>query len=410
MLGDHILSPSGIGTQSKYMAEALLKTGKYQIVQLGGAIRHSDNRPMKFNEYGDDFIIYPVEGYGNADIIRSIVRTFRPDILFYITDPRFYIWLWQIENEIRPLVPFVYWHVWDNIPLPTYNKVLYESTDVIATISKVTSHIVKNVAPNVEEIYLPHSINTEVFKRHSDEDIIKFKNENLSFAKDKFVFFWNNRNARRKQSGSLIFWFKSFLDKVGHDKAMLLMHTDPKDPNGQDLNVIIHELGLNNKQVLLSQDKLPPEHLAILYNCVDTTINIADAEGFGLGTLESLACETPIVVNMTGGLQEQVTDGKEWFGIGIEPCSKSIIGSQETPFIYEDRINEKDCVDALEKIYNMSKNDRREMGKKGRNHVLTNYNFEKFCKSWDELLTSVHERHGSWNNRKLYKSYELITL
>jgi len=147
-----------------------------------------------------------------------------------------------------------------NIPLPTYNKVLYESTDVIATISKVTSHIVKNVAPNVEEIYLPHSINTEVFKRHSDEDIIKFKNENLSFAKDKFVFFWNNRNARRKQSGSLIFWFKSFLDKVGHDKAMLLMHTDPKDPNGQDLNVIIHELGLNNKQVLLSQDKLPPEH------------------------------------------------------------------------------------------------------------------------------------------------------
>ena len=50
------------------------------------------------------------------------------------------------------------------------------------------------------------------------------------------------------------------------------------------------------------------------------------------------------------------------------------------------------------------------MGKKGRNHVLTNYNFEKFCKSWDELLTSVHERHGSWNNRKLYKSYELITL
>ena len=35
-------------------------------------------------------------------------------------------------------------------------------------------------------------------------------------------------------------------------------------------------------------------------------MNISDAEGFGLATLESLACETPIIVNMTGGLQEQV--------------------------------------------------------------------------------------------------------
>ena len=44
--------------------------------------------------------------------------------------------------------------------------------------------------------------------------------------KGKFVCFWNNRNARRKQSGTLIFWWKQFLDKVGHDKATLLMHTD----------------------------------------------------------------------------------------------------------------------------------------------------------------------------------------
>jgi hypothetical protein len=33
------------------------------------------------------------------------------------------------------------------------------------------------------------------------------------------MFFWNNRNARRKQSGSLLYWFKEFLDEVGHDKA-----------------------------------------------------------------------------------------------------------------------------------------------------------------------------------------------
>ena len=42
---------------------------------------------------------------------------------------------------------------------------------------------------------------------------------------------------------------------------------------------------------------------------VDCTISISEAEGFGIPTLESLSCGTPIIVTMTGGLQEQVTNG-----------------------------------------------------------------------------------------------------
>ena len=86
-----------------------------------------------------------------------------------------------------------------------------------------------------------------------------------------------------------------------------------------------------------------------MYNIADCTLNISDAEGFGLATLESLSCQTPIIVNMTGGLQEQVTDGDDWFGIGIEPASKAIIGSQSVPYIYEDRISKEDFKAALHK-------------------------------------------------------------
>ena len=81
-----------------------------------------------------------------------------------------------------------------------------------------------------------------------------------------------------------------------------------------------------------------------MYNMGDVTINISDAEGFGLATLESLSCGTPILVNMTGGLQEQVTDGENWFGIGIEPTSKAVIGSQEVPYICEDRVSKEDFI------------------------------------------------------------------
>ena len=149
---------------------------------------------------------------------------------------------------------------------------------------------------------------------------------------DKIIFFWNNRNARRKQPGSIMFWFKEFLNRVGKDKAVLIMHTEPRDPHGQDLIKIIETLGLTNGEIAISRTKLPPEDLAKVYSAVDCTINVSDAEGFGLATLESLSCQTPIIVNMTGGLQEQVTDGKNWFGFGIEPSSKCIIGFSSFSF------------------------------------------------------------------------------
>jgi glycosyltransferase involved in cell wall biosynthesis len=407
-ISDHPFSPSGVGTQSRYICESLLRTGKFTIISVGGAVQHDNYQPMRTNEWGEDWTIFPVDGYGNQEVVRSLLRNEKPDILWFMTDPRFYGWLWEIENEVRACVPMVYYHVWDNGPDPLFNSVWYDSTDFVATISKVTDEIVKNVSPNVERQYIPHSVNTEIFKKHDEEDILAFKKEHFGEDTDKFTFFWNNRNARRKQSGSLLFWFKKFLDKVGSENARLIMHTEVNDPHGQDLHAIIDYLGINSGEVIFSQKKIPPEVLSMMYNLADCTINISDAEGFGLATLESLACEVPIIVNMTGGLQEQVTDGENWFGVGLEPDSKAIIGSQEIPWIYEDRLNEKSVVDGMLKLYNMSKEEREKLGAAGRDHVMKNYNFENFCSTWPKLFTDIHERHGSWEGRKLYKPWSMI--
>ena len=397
IISDHILSPSGVGTQTKYIIDHLHKTGRYQFICLGGAIKHPDYRPQKIDLYGEDLIVFPVDGYGNQDIVRSIIRTQKPDMLWFMTDPRFYDWLWDIEDEIRALVPMIYHHVWDNYPFPTYNAPFYNSNDVIATISKLTSDIVKNVSPTVEELYIPHSVDTKIFRKLQDHEIAKIRNENFN---DKFVVFWNSRNAKRKMSGSVVWWFSKFLEKVGKDKATLVMHTDPKDPNGQDLEVIISQLGLVNGEVKFSTNRIPPNELAILYNVADVTVNISDAEGFGLSCLESLACETPAIVNMTGGLQEQITDGTNFFGIGIEPSSRAMIGSQQVPFIYEDRVSEKDFVEALETMFNKTSQERDELGRMGREHVLKNYNPTILLPKWDELFQSVHKKYGSWETRK----------
>jgi len=403
-LSDHPLSPSGVGTQTKYICEALLKTERYSIISLGGAMKHVDYTPVHVEPYGQNWKIIPVDNYGTQEQIRSILRVEKIDAIWIMTDPRFYEWLWLMENEIRPLCPIVYYHVWDNYPYPHFNKKFYISNDHIATISKVTDDIVKTVAPEVDSTYVPHAVDKQVFHQLSLEEIQNIRNQTLKEEdRNKFIFFWNNRNARRKQSGTLIWWFKEWLDKNNlHEKAILLMHTDPKDPHGQDLDHIINHLNLKNREVMLSTAKVDPRNLAAIYNMVDCTINISDAEGFGLATLESLSCGTPIIVNMTGGLQEQVTDGKEWFGIGLKPSSKAIIGSQQVPYIYEDRISKEQFMGALSKMYYMSSEARRAMGTKGTEHVDRNYNFDDFKQKWINLMDSVVKNQGSWENRKNY--------
>ena len=203
-----------------------------------------------------------------------------------------------------------------------------------------------------------------------------------------------------------MFWFKDFLDKVGHDKAQLLMHTDLNDPNGQPLGQLANHLGLIDGQVVFSTQKVDPLHMADFYNMADCTLNISDAEGFGLATLESLSCSTPIIVNMTGGLQEQVTDGENWFGIGIKPASSSVIGSLTVPWINEDRISKEDFIDSLTKMMEMKKKEREKLGDLGREHVMKNYSFDVFNKSWVSLMDSTYENRGSWENRKMYTRWE----
>lgn len=408
-LSDDPRMPSGVATQTKYIIESLLATGKFEIYSLGGAIKHQKYDVVKMTE---DWVVEPIDGYGDQQKIRELLKSFRPDILYFMTDPRFYDWLWAIEDEVREHIPIVYYHVWDNYPYPKFNKRCYDSTDSIITISKVTSDIVRTVSPTVHEIYQPHAVNTDLFKKITNPEKLQQidKQKATLNLEKKVVFLWNNRNARRKQSGSLLFWFNKFLDEVGRDKAALILHTHPRDENGQPLDYIAEELNMHNGEVIFSVEKFPLDELPTFYNMADCVVNIADAEGFGLSSLEALSCEIPVINTMTGGLQEQVYDGENYFGVGLYPTSKAVIGSQQVAYIYEDRLSEESVVNAFKKIFYMSKEERAELGRLGREHVSKNYNFKDFNNFWPRYMTDVHNTFGSWGTRKKYKKWEIEQL
>ena len=408
-LSDHPLYYSGVGIQSRIFIESMLQTNKYEFISLGAGLEHDDYTPVRTEQYGDDWRIFPIKGYGSEDMVRSVLREEKPDMLWMMTDPRRWTWLWQIEDEIRKHCTMVYYHVWDNLPAPHFNKPYYKSNDLVVCASELTKKAVSLVSEDTKQIYIPHTYDPSIYKKLPSEDVNEFKKTYFG-DEDKFIFFWNNRNTQRKNMTTVLWWYKKFLEENNNpENVTLLIHTDPEERTGTNIEQNISHLSIGNGQVLISPLKYEPEQMALLYNSVDCTINISDAEGFGLSTLESLACGTPIIVNKTGGLSEQVTDGEVVFGVAIEPSTRTIIGSQQVPYIYQDRVSERDFVDSLTSMYKNTKCKNEELGRLGMEYVKNKYNISNFAEKWHTALTELYNENGSWKN-KTSKGLEVYTI
>ena len=323
LLSDDLRMHSGVGVMSREIVMGTID--KFDWVQIGGAIAHPDkgkiidmNQSM-VEETGveDAYLkVLPVSGYGSPELVRQLIQTEKPDAIMIYTDPRFWIWLYQMEHEIRQHIPIFYYNIWDDLPYPMWNEPYYESCDLIMNISKQTHNIVQNVCKNKprtdwDSTYIPHGINEKDFYPIKNEkerlEMNKMKSELFRGQDIDFSMLYINRNIRRKMTSDTIMAFREFayrLPKEKRDKTAFVLHTQPVDPNGTDLPAVVQEL-CPDLNVVFSTNKLDNKHMNFLYNIADVTINLASNEGFGLGTCESLMSGTPIVVNVTGGLQHQ---------------------------------------------------------------------------------------------------------
>jgi len=323
LLSDDLRMASGIANVSKQLV--LGTVDKYDWVQLGAAIKHPEaGKVMDLNEdvrkrtgVADASVkIYPFDGYGNPDVIRQLLMIEKPDAILHFTDPRYWIWLYEMAHEIRQSVPLFFYHIWDDLPDPKYNRDYYESCDWIGCISKQTYGITRRVwgwdkekhwkKPEDWQVsYVPHGINSEDYKPvEVPED---FKKSIFGDKEYDFVLYWSNRNIRRKQPIDAMLAFKEFVETLRpeqKDRVCMLMHTTPVDENGTDLPRVAEHL-MPEVNIIFAPNRYTEQELNYLYNMADVTINLASNEGFGLATAESVMAGTPIIVNVTGGMQDQ---------------------------------------------------------------------------------------------------------
>jgi len=415
LLTDDIRVHSGVAQVGR---EIVMNTShRYNWTQLAGAIKHPEKGNIqdlsdatnKISGIDDSkVLLYPCDGYGDANLLKEVIQREKIDAIFLITDPRYFEWLFAMENEIRSSIPIAYLNIWDDLPAPMYNRDFYDSCDALFGISKQTKNINEMVlgkerCKNKVIKYIPHGLNHNIFKPidKNDKNLIDIKNHMTggNKDKDKFTLFFNSRNIRRKSIPDTILAWKYFLDKLSpkeRDNCQFILHTNPIDEHGTDLPAVIRFLfPENDHNIIISSNKLSTEQMALLYNIADATILLSSAEGWGLSLTESLLTGTPIIANVTGGMQDQMRfedeNGKwytpnpdcpsnhkktytkcgEW-ALPVFPSNLSLVGSPRTPYIYDSRCKSEDAAEQIKSMYDMGDKERRKRGKDGMEWALGN--------------------------------------
>jgi glycosyltransferase involved in cell wall biosynthesis len=281
--------------------------------------------------------------------------------------------------------------------------------------------------------YVPHGINQDMFFPLKDDDnnLLEMKKRLFGNKTYDFVIFYNSRNVQRKRTSNVLMGYRAFCDNLTPEQAKrvcLLLHTERRCDAGTDL-LACQEAFCKDYNVVYSEAKIPPEQMNLVYNAADVTINISSNEGFGLSAAESIMCGTPIIVNMSGGLQDQVgqvdDEGKpvvfskdfgsnntgkyKNHGVWAKPnwpTARCIQGSIPTPYIFDDLTRWEDAGEAMMFWYLMPREERKKCGKKGREWAIEEGGLSaknmcnQFIKSMDFTL----------QNWKPVKQFDLFTV
>ena len=445
LICDDIRVHSGVATVAHQIVKKTCQ--HFNWVQIAGAINHPDkgkkllldDEMSKATGVEDtSVLLYPVDGYSNASFVRQVIEHEKPDAVMLFTDPRYFSFIFAIENEIRKQIPIIYLNIWDDYPAPLYNKEFYESCDLLFGISKQTVNINNIVLGDkaVDKIikYLPHGLDPTNYKPTSEYSDVESKElnemKNHFFKNDEvdFCLFFNSRNIRRKQIPDTIWAFRMFLDslpKEKADKCRFLLHTELVSEAGTDLNAVTELFfgdGKYPKAIIFDTQRWDVEKLRHLYNMTDCQILLTSNEGWGLTITEGILSGNPIIANVTGGMQDQmrfVDDKGKWFtptpelpsnhtgkykehgewAFPVYPSSRSIQGSPATPYIFDDRCNATDAADRIREVYDLGPDKRKEIGLKGRKWAMSdeaqftaNHQGKTFIDTTDDLFKTWEPR------------------
>jgi len=391
--GDAPTVATGFGTVSRNILTELHNTGKYDISVLG------------VNYWGDPhsfpFPIWPVgigsrDPYGRQRCLDKMAQDFDYDVLFLLQDS-FILESFMAKGlpQLRQLKKFLtvgYFPI-DGVPKKRWVDCM-NMFDVPVTYTEFAKRECILACPSIANKLhvLPHGANLQDFYPLSREEIDNFRQEYFGKHASKFIITNVNRNQQRKDIPRLMLAFKEF--KKRRPNSVLYLHMAPRD-QGWDLIETVTGVGLRlNEDVLFPGNNFGPNQgfpidvVNKIYNASDVVASTTLGEGWGLSTVEAMACKTPIVFPDNTALTEIIGEDRGF-----------LVKSGETPDDFTVLPHDNEVLRPVTSVVDMAEklllvHDNRELAtervENAYKWLTTNLVWKKdIVPKWDKLITGA---------------------
>jgi len=259
--------------------------------------------------------------------------------------------------------------------------------------SEVPTQVEKNYHGIPTDIYHPYDEDTRRALRSDykwQDDFFfdtKIRKELFKGEKDLndyFIFGVVARNQPRKNYPELIQAWAEFAER--YDDVLLWLHTAPTDPARKVVNLhfLVDQLGCADSVVFSDSVSsfygMSSKEMADVYNIFDCHFLATAGEGFGIPTIEAMACGTHVAV--TG-----FTTGNELLNGGecgyIIPHKRLVVSPGAVMRAY---FNPDELIEHLDKVYNMNSSSRQSTIRKARDRVVSKYDINVTVEKWRHLI------------------------
>jgi glycosyltransferase involved in cell wall biosynthesis len=170
-----------------------------------------------------------------------------------------------------------------------------------------------------------------------DIELDKFKaREILNLPKDNFIFGLIGRFDEHKGQLLVLEAFK----KIDSKKAILCFLGEPNREGGSDyferVQDFINQNGLEDDVIMRPFRK----DVHVFYKAIDCCVMASKAETFGMVTIESLFCGTPVLASNAGGSIELIEDGNT--GLLFESLNSTDLAEKMSLMLAQRTIYQKD--------------------------------------------------------------------
>lgn len=304
---------TGYGVLCNNLMKGLLKK-KVDVRMLGmqniGHQKEEWNLPILDDVYCQDALHFYTKLYG-IDYVITVLDHFVP-VYHYIPD---------LLKQLK--VGHIVHCTINSDPLPPILADRIKDADFWICPSRFAEKVLLKAGFEPAKVrYIPHGVNTKVFKPLPGEEIEKHK-EMIGY-KDKFVFLAVATNTGFEKNWQGLFYaYKIFLTQNPDAKEKTILHcqTSPHYPGSYDLELLAKMYGIAENVGFIAgvglNAGMPEKEMVKLYNIADCYVSSTMGESFHLPALEAMACGVPCIIpNHTTG-PELVGEPKTGFLIEL---------------------------------------------------------------------------------------------